>query len=369
MPRHILFVDHSGALGGAQISLLQVLERLDRGRFTPHLIAHGRLADAARAAGACVHEMRLAQLRRKVTAPLRVLRGVVQLITIIHRERITAVHSNSMRASIYAAVAARATGRPHLWHVRDMLRRGLYAYALCASSAAAIAVSQAVADVLPCAAKTRVIHNGVDLDIFRADRQAAAASLRAAWGVPTDAVLVGHVARLQSWKGQRDVIAAAEMVLRLLPDVYFAIVGGDIFGDAAAYEAELRATVADRTLSTRVVFAGHQEDVAAMFAALDIVVHASTEEPFGRVLIEAGAAGRPTVAYASGGVGEIIIDGQTGLLVNAGAPAALAAGLERLVRDPLLAHALGAAARAHVGNCFDIREATRRLEDVLTCLV
>ncbi len=365
MPRSVLFVDHSGALGGAQFSLLQVLERRDRGRFTPQLVAHGRLADAGRACGARVHEVALARLRGESAAPWRLLRGVYELTAIIRRERIATVCSNSMRASIYAAVAALATRRPHVWHVRDMLHRGVYTHALGASCAAAIAVSRAAAEVLPCTKKTHVIHNGVNLDAFQAVSREMTGALRATWGVPPDAVLVGHVARLQSWKGQRDVIAAAEIVLQVMPDVHFAIIGGDIFGDASTYEAELKAMVAERSLSSRVVFTGHQEDVATTMAALDIVVHASREEPFGRVLIEAGAAGRPVVAYASGGVREIVIDGQTGLLVNAGEPAALAAGVERLVHDPALAHALGTQARTHVSKCFDIRETTRRLEEVL----
>lgn len=362
--RRLLFIDHAAALGGAELALLLLLDHLDRTRFTPHVAAPpGALADAARAQGLTVHELPLAQLRASVAAPLRLARDARQLAHIVRAERIELIQVNTVRAGPYGALAARLTGRPLLWFVHDILAPGLYTRAMCAMAAEVIAVSAAAARVLPCAARARVIHNGVSLDAFAGDRQAAAAALRATWGVPPDAVLVGQVARLQAWKGQRDVLAAAAALRAQCPDVHFAIVGGNIFGDDDAYVRELHAIV--ERLGDRVHLAGHRDDVPTVLAALDVLVHASDREPFGRILIEAGAAALPMVAYADGAVGEILAHERTGLLVAPGDVAALTAAIRRLATDRVLGRQLGDHARADVAARFDIRQLAPRVERVI----
>ena len=364
--RAILFVDHASALGGAELALLTLLRHLDRSTLAPHLATPaGALAVAARRLDVTVHEVPLPRLRHEPAAPWRWARGVAALARIIRQARIAVVQHNTMRASIYATAAARLTRRPLVWQVHDIFPSGVYVRLMCAMADAAIAVSAAVAAPLPCAHKLWVIHNGVTCEDFQGDQAATAAQLRARWGVPPDATLMGQVARLQPWKGQRDVLAAAERLLRDGANVYVAIVGGDIFGDAPAYVDELRRAVAARGLAPRIVFTGHVEDVPAILSALDIVVHASDHEPFGRILIEAGAAARPVVAYESGAVGEIIEHERTGLLVRPGDRDALATALRRLIDDPPLAHRLGAAAREAACRRFDARRLTRDVESVL----
>jgi glycosyltransferase involved in cell wall biosynthesis len=192
-----------------------------------------------------------------------------------------------------------------------------------------------------------------------------AAALRRRWGVPADATLVGQVARLQPWKGQRDVIAAAEVLLRDRPDLYVVIVGGDVFGDAVAYERALRADVSERGLDGRVVFAGHVTDIVAVLGALDVMVHASPAEPFGTILLEAAAAGVPIVAYDGGGVPELLADEVTALLVPAGDWHALSGGIVRLVDDRRLARALAARAQVTVQRWFDVRPWVRDVQALL----
>jgi len=359
----LLFVDHATALGGAENILLLLLEHLDRDRFVPHLAASpGLLAAAGRARGVTVHEMPLGRLRGEATAAWRFARAVRRLVQVIRRERCALICANSMRASLYAAAAAKLTRRPLLWHVHEIFAPGPYVRLMSGLCAGAIAVSASAAKPLRCAAKVRVIHNGVRPDDFAGDHRERAARLRAA-------TLVGQVARLQPWKGQRDVIAAAEVVVSRRPNVYVAIIGGDIFGDAAAYEAELKRSVARCGLSDRIRLTGHQTDIRATLAALDIFVNASVDEPFATVLLEASAAALPIVAYASGGVPEAIVDGETGVLVPPGDHARLAAALLELIADPCRARALGEAARDNVHTRFDIRRMAGDVQEVLAALV
>jgi len=111
------------------------------------------------------------------------------------------------------------------------------------------------------------------------------------------------------------------------------------------------------------VLTGARSDVPACIDAMDVVVHSSTRrEPFGRVLIEAMALGRPLIAPREGGPREIVVDGETGLLVQPRDAGALADAITRLVTDPELRRAMGRAARARVDAVFDIRHHVRAIE-------
>lgn len=364
----VLFVDPSPALGGAEHSLLLLLEHLDRDRFRPLLATQpGELARAARTRDVVVHELSLPRLRGELGAPGRLLRGAFSLAGIARREGMSLLHANTLRASAYAAAAARRVRRPLLWHVRDLGIPPLHARAMAACAGGVVAVSAAAANALPCRAS--VIPNGVGPDAFCGDRREAARRLRERWGLPAEAPLVGQIARLAPWKGQRHVLAAAERVLREQPDARFALAGGDVFGDAGDYARELREGVAARGLGAQVLLPGHESDVPAALAALDVLVHASHAEPFGRILVEAAAAGVPVVAFASGGVPEIVVHEETGLLVPDGDEAALAAGILRLVRDPALARRLGEQARTRARERYDVRPLTRQLEALMEGLI
>lgn len=368
-PPVVLFVDHSSVLGGGEHSLLLLLESLNRRRFVPHLAAPlGELASAAERSGIRVHRMALPRLRDEPAAPWRLGVGARRIAGIVRRESVAVVYGNTLRASFYAALAAHFAGVPFFWHVRDILPRAWHVRALSAMSKAVVAVSKAAADALPRSYGVQVVHNGVRLKDFpprEEPRPAAGGGLRAAWGVPPEAVLAGYVARLQPWKGQRDFIEAAGIVSRAGTPVRFVLVGGDVFNDASDYERELRALVKQRGLENRITFAGHQRDMRAVFAALDIAVSASDREPFGRGLLEAAASGLPIVAYANGGTPEMLSNGESAILVPANDPAALASGILELATQPEVAGELGRKARLTVADRFDHRTTALQIEGVL----
>jgi glycosyltransferase involved in cell wall biosynthesis len=365
-PIPILFVDHAGPLGGAEKSLLLLMETLDRDEFACHLAAPpGAFAEAAERAGARVHRLVQERLRGNPAAWLPLARGALALARVIRREKIAVVHANTVRASLYSAVAAKLTRRPLVWHVHDILRPGPYTRFLAACSTATVAVSEAAASPLPRAAAATILHNGVRLDDFARDRGAEVQQLRAAWRVPPGAPLLGQVARLQPWKGQHDFIDAASRVAGEFPEARFVIVGGDIFGDAEDYARELRDQAARVGLADRMVFAGHCDEIPVVFGALDVLVHASDNEPFGRVLIESGAAGRPVVAYASGAVSELLRHEHSALFAAPGNVDDLAQALRRLLREPELAGRLGRNGRAEVARRFDITRLAQELAGIL----
>jgi glycosyltransferase involved in cell wall biosynthesis len=346
-PRTVLYVDHASGLGGAEHSLLALLAALDRSRYRPVLAAPpGPLADAASALGVDVRRLPLPRLQGRWSSPWRLGRGVSALRGVARAERAAIVHGNVLRASAYAAPAARAAGCPLVWHVRDLHRRGPAAAWLCREAAAVLAISRSVAAALPCADRATVVYNSVTVP-------AATPRSRAELGLPPVGPLVAMAATLRRWKGHDDFL---EMAARAAPGmgeaVRFVLIGGSIFDDDEAdYGADLVQRAAALGLADRVIFLGQRDDLADLWPHLALLVHPARAEPFGRVVAEALVAGVPVVAYRDGGVPEIVDDGESGLLVAPGDVGALADAVARLMADPEL--------RNRLARCGQLRAARR----------
>jgi len=154
-----------------------------------------------------------------------------------------------------------------------------------------------------------------------------------------DGPVVGAVARLVPVKGLHHLIDAAPLVLRHCPRARFLLVGeGEM---RPALEARARA----RGLQAHILFTGFREDVASVIAGTDLVVLPSINEGMGRVLVMAMALGKPIVASRVGGVAELLGEGEAGILVPPGDPAALAEAITTLLRDSQRARTLGEAGR------------------------
>ncbi len=363
-PVRALFVDHAPALGGAEHSLLLLFDCLDRNQVTPLLACvPGPLQERAEALGVPCRPMAMPKVRGHLLGPWRLLRGAVALARLARREGVDLLCANTVRASLYAALAARLARLPLVWYVRDILTPGLYTRTMSRCAAAVVSVSRAAAE--PLGVEAVIVPNGVLADAFAADG-VRALQMRARWGVPADAPLVGMVGRMRPWKGQEHFLRAMALVAEQQPDAWFVLVGGAIFEEREPYLPSLRHLAETLALGDRAVFGGQVEDVATAYAAMDVVVHCSVEpEPFGRVVIEAMAASRPVVAYNWGGPHEIIVPGETGLLVPPGDIACLGEAVLSLLRDPARRRAMGAAGRARAAALYDARVTARKVQDLL----
>jgi glycosyltransferase involved in cell wall biosynthesis len=363
----ILYVDHGEGLGGAEHSLLLLMSRLDRGRFRPLLACDGMpLASAARTRGITACEIAIPQLRGHPAAVTRLWRSSRELARLARREDAAVLHSNTMRASLGTALAARGVGRPLVWHARDLYgpsRIGgrWYPWLMSRLADCVIANSAAVARTIP-HSEVRVVYNAVEIERFDPSLPPRAARRRL--GLPETEILIGTVGRMQPWKGHHLFLQMAHQVSERLPDAGFLIVGGRVFAADADYEQQLRRLAAELGIAERVVFAGQQADVAPWFAAMDIFVHCSSAEPFGRVVVEAMAAGRPVVAFADGGVPEIVVEGETGYLVPPGSVEHLAAAVTALTADPALRAQMGQAGRRRVETTFSPQVHVRQIEAI-----
>jgi glycosyltransferase involved in cell wall biosynthesis len=156
---------------------------------------------------------------------------------------------------------------------------------------------------------------------------------------------VGYVGRLEPRKGIEDLIVAARRFLRDRPKASLTIVGARSESAPPGYEESLRAAARASGVMDRIAFAGWRADGGDAIAELDVLCLPSRSEPYGTVAAEAAAHGVPVVATRVGGVPEVVVEGETGMLVAPGDPAALAAAITPLLDDPGLRAAMGARAR------------------------
>jgi glycosyltransferase involved in cell wall biosynthesis len=186
--------------------------------------------------------------------------------------------------------------------------------------------------------------------------------VRAELGIPEDAPVVGTVANFKAAKDHATLLRAAAQVRQAIPSVRFVLVG------QGPLEAETRRLAGQLGLDQTVVFAGFRTDATRLMAGFDAFALSSTYEGLPIALIEAMAVGCPAVVTRVGGTPEVVADGVHGFLVPPRDPAALAAGLTRLLGDRALRDGLGEAAAARAKD-FDIRTAVRRMEQVYARLL
>jgi len=175
---------------------------------------------------------------------------------------------------------------------------------------------------------------------------------------------VGMIARFSPLKGQHVFVEAARQISLEHPETEFVLAGSPLFGEDA-YTDRVRREANAGVNGDRFKFLGFVDDVPALLRDLDIVVQPSVyPEGFGQSVLEAMMAGKPVIASATGGLQELVEDGETGRLVPPGDPAALGRAIADLIADPDAARAMGERARTRVVQLYDINATARVIERV-----
>ena len=328
------------SLHGGERSLLACVPRLAE-RFELVALAPptGPLADALRAAGVPTIGC---DVRGRGSLP-RATRLAPGLI-----------HGNSLAVGRILGRDRDSLPCPVTAHLRDILNLSAKATADLARCDRLVAVSAAtrdhhVARGLP-ADRVTVVHNGIDPAAFLGglDRGEARRSVRAELGLPPDAPLLLAVGQIGLRKGW-DVLADAAAKIAADPPPHYLCVGErwSRKAESVRFEADIFAAF-ERHAPGRVHRLGTRDDVARLMLASDLLIHPARQEPFGRVLLEAAAAGLPIVATDVGGTRELL--GDAFLPVPPGDPAALAGAGARLLDEPAERGRLAAAARGRVAG-------------------
>ena len=343
-------------IGGAEVHVISLSEKLrERGHQVTVICPRGRPLVAELAArGLPVHTPRTTGK----FDPAMLLR----LVHWLRRDHTHVIHTHLSTASLLGSMAARIAGVPSLATVHGLNTRTCYNYAH-----SIIAVSNAVRQHLVGQGmpqqRITVIHNGVDLRAF--SRASDRDQVRGLWHLPPDARVLVTVGRLAPTKGHADLIQALATLLAdpRWRDLRLLVVG------AGALLPTLRQLTDRLGLTEAVTFTGFQHDVLPLVQAADVFVLPSVQEGLSLSALEAMALGKPVVACRVGGTPEVVVDGETGILVAPGQPADLARALEHLLSSPEQARAMGAAGQRRVREAFDLEQMVSRIETIYRSLV
>jgi glycosyltransferase involved in cell wall biosynthesis len=359
----LLYITDSESLGGAEVYLETLLLHADQQRYRVALALPPRSATQPLVKRVQAHSIDVYPLDMVHHEGLNI-KAIARSLVLLGQLRPAIVHFNlpSPRRCAETVIAAGLLGIkrrlatfqlvtpvPHFGLLAGQLR-GLNRRLQYSSLHHGIAVSQGNYRLLVeqygfSTARLTLIPNAVDIDLFRPMPDDG--MLRAAWGIPLDAPLIGLIGRLSRQKGHTRLFDALPAVWRAFPEVHIVLAGmGEL-------ELELRAKAAQIDPLGRIHFAGQQHEIPRVLAALDIFVLPSLYEGLSFAVLEAMATESAIVATAVDGTVEVIEDGRTGLLVPPSATEALATALIRLLSDPILCRRIGKAARQTILDRFN----------------
>jgi glycosyltransferase involved in cell wall biosynthesis len=349
----ILFIHGITEIGGAERELLRILGDLPSLGYHPIVACpmRGPLVEELDRRKIEHHAMVLPPWRKLFAYPKRAA-AVRALREVIITTRPQLLHVNDIWWVPQTLRAVAGVGMPIVAHVRQEIdppkvrRYELNEVDRVFSVSRQIQRSLEAGGVL--SERLRVLHSGLELSAVPV--QADGCDIRRQFGIPVDVPVIGTVANIFPRKGYEVMLRALPTILKALPELHYLVVGSG----NAPYETRLRSLVRELGVANRVHFAGFQASVYLYLAAMDLYVHPALVEGFGIAVLEAMAMRKPVVATATGGLPEIVQDGETGIVVSPGDPDALAQSVSRLLQDSARCRRLGEAGRTRVATHFTV---------------
>jgi glycosyltransferase involved in cell wall biosynthesis len=358
--------------GGAGVLALRGATALDPGRYRVTIITGSGDHLLAEAAAAGLEVIIEPSLRTPID-PRTDLRALRRLGALLRERPFAVAHTHTAKAGAVGRIAAHRAGIPRIVHTyhgfpfhefQSPARRGAYVaierrlgritdVALCVGTGVAM---EAVRRGLAPPERLRTI--GVAVPPLPARDPAARARARELLGLPPDAVVVGAVGRLTYQKAPEDFVTALRRLGR--PDVIGVWVGG---GELAARVARL----ASAGPGPRIVLAGERLDVPGILPAFDVFALPSRYEGLPTAVVEAMMSGVPVVATAVNAVGDVVVPGETGLLVPPRRPGLLAGAVGYLLDSPAEAARMAQTARARLGDRFGVAALREALVSAYAC--
>jgi glycosyltransferase involved in cell wall biosynthesis len=387
-PATVLFIHSSDDLYGSDHVLLQIVRGLDPTLYKPLVVLPtdmehvGLLSRELRRYGVEYVHLPIAIMRRRYMRPLslpaflgRVVKGTLILGRLIKARQVKLIYGFTFAVVAAPAVAA-WSGVPLITHAHEIMRRPSWLRKLLNAlyvrrSKAVLCISEAVRlnilqDEPRSARRLPVIHNG----LARRDvPEKSVAAWRTDLGVPLEMPLAGMAGRVSQWKGQEILLRAAAILVQRAVPCHFLSIGGVFDGDES-YRSKLNNLMVELGMREHFTMVDFRPDARYALAALDIFILPSIEpEPFGMVILEAMAAGRPVVASKHGGPLEIVLDGTTGLLVAPSDPEALANAIQELLQDAALRDRMGQAGAQRLDAEFSIDSQLRAIQSVFSSVL
>jgi glycosyltransferase involved in cell wall biosynthesis len=373
----ILFLDQSGKLGGAELSLLDLAKFYQQNALVS-LFADGTFRQRLEQYKIPVKV--LTQQSINISKDSNLIQGlsssfslVPLLVNIIKlAQNYDLIYANTQKAFVMGAIASFLSHRPLVYHLRDIISDEHFSatnrriITTLANQFARLVVTNSQAtqrsfiEAGGRAELTKVVYNGFEVDCY-SQSPAKRQNIRKELGLEQQ-FIIGHFSRLSPWKGQHILLEA----LAHCPENITAIFVGDALFGEQEYVTQLHQKVAELGLEKRVQFLGFQSDVVSFMNACDLMAHTSTApEPFGRVIIEAMLCQRPVIAAAAGGVIELVQDGKTGWLVQPGNVQQLAEAIMNCWQNPQLATEVAQQAQQEACERFQLNHIQQQIDQLL----
>jgi glycosyltransferase involved in cell wall biosynthesis len=377
----ILFLDHTAALGGAELILSDLVAAYGHNSQVL-LFSDGLLRTKLESRNVTVQVIPVSEaiLNLRASAGIEALTTIPKLWAIAKKVKQAAVEfdlilANSQKSLIVAALASLLGSPPVVWYLHDILTAKHFsslnrrvAVTLANKFAAKVIVnSLATEDAFITAGGKKeliqVVYNGFNAEPFETIAPEAVTKIRHQLGI-TEATVVGLFSRLSYWKGQHILLSA----IKELPQVHALLVGDALFGEEE-YVSKIKALAEEAELKNRVHWLGFRDDVPLLMKTCDIVVHTSTEpEPFGRVIVEGQLAQRPVIASGAGGALELIEDGVSGLLFPPGDAIALRNAIQKLEGDRNFAQQIAQQGYTSAKNKFALETILQSFQEALSTI-
>ena len=299
------------------------------------------------------------------------LKPLFKILKLIDRWEVDIIYTGTS-LNLEGALAAKLKGKPHIWHLKetfgkngrvqfflpDKLVMGIFL----GLSDKVIVMTEYIRSFFKEKSghpKIQVLYDGVAIEKFKS--KSGAQKIRKDLGIRQETILIGMVASLSSsWKKHDIVLNVAANIKCQHDNVVFAVFGQQpkkldnyVYDAPYRYFESLKDKWADLQLNDKFLWAGFYQNIPALMNCIDILVHPCDQEPFGRIAIEAMAAGKPVVGPNSGGIAESVVNGKTGILVESNNVNSFTKALERLILSSDLRHSMGINGREHVKANFN----------------
>jgi glycosyltransferase involved in cell wall biosynthesis len=373
----VLYISHVGMLGGAERTLLDLISALNQRLFHPRVVvpAEGELSERCRELGIpveyCPHLARLSRsgsVWHQTGQVFRLLNGAMRLRAIARATAPAIIHANSTTAALFATCLPSRTRPPVLWHVRDLVALKGIGRMLARSCERIVVPSDACRKSLRDIAdesKVITIPNGIEIAAECERPNDAACAMPEPAATEAGRIVVATIGQLVRWKRHDVAIEVARRVVAQCPNVDFLIVADDRLESSEVAIRGLRDKVRAFGLTGRVEVSPYASDIGKVLRGAHVLLHAAFPEPFGRVIVEAMAAGCPVVAcQGDHGPGEILRHGIDGLLVDPDSVDAFARAVMLLAGDADLRSRMRREGRKRAVELYDRRLMAERMQAV-----
>ena len=357
--KSILFIHQSAELYGSDKTLLLLLKYLDKSKFKSVVILpnDGPLKIALENENIKVVLAPVLKLHRKMFTPknifqfLKDYRKGIKTITLLHKEyKFDIIYSNTL-AVLLGIIFAKKSNIKHLWHVHEILRKPkiinwIFSKFLTLKSNSLIVYNSKVTMDFwtinnAITSKSVLIYNAIETPKLQSSAEEITQLRNSLFNSNPSEIIIALVGRISKWKGQNVLLGAFEKIIKSYSNCKLIFVGSpppnqDVFLN------ELKTKIDQLQLNNHVILIPFTEQINRIWQAIDIAIVPSTEpEPFGLVALESMLAKKPVIGSNHGGLTEIIVNNQTGFLVQPNNEIDLANAISVLIDNPDLRLSMG----------------------------